>query len=177
VPGSLVSSAKDHVRFDLQGIPGDRHYGFTFPSNERYSMYPRNTEIRNSRQISLLSREELNEIAAALGIPQIFPEWLGANLLLSGIPSLTFIPPSSRLVFEGGVVLVMHGENNPCTHPGDVIQAQFPAKSHLASAFVKAAYHHRGLVGWVEHPGVIRTGEKVRAEIMEQVLYNQFLTA
>ena len=28
------------------------------------------------------------------------PEWLGANIVLEGIPELTRIPPASRLVFD-----------------------------------------------------------------------------
>jgi MOSC domain-containing protein YiiM len=117
----------------MAGIAGDRHYGFTFPSNARYPMYPRRTEIRNSRQFSIISQEEMKEVAARLNIAEIPPEWLGANLLTSGIPSLTLLPPSSRLTFPGGAVLIVQGENNPCTHVGRVFMEKLPDQIKLES--------------------------------------------
>jgi len=107
-----------------------------------------------------------------MGIPQLLPEWLGANLLLSGIPALSFLPPGSRLIFAGGVVLAVEGENRPCTIAGATIQAQFPDVPDLTTAFPKAGLHKRGLVGWVEHPGVIVAGEGVQAQLREQVMYS-----
>ena len=45
--------------------------------------------IRNDRQISIVSAEELALIAKELHVPEVKPEWLGANLLISGIPNLS----------------------------------------------------------------------------------------
>lgn len=175
VPGSIASSRKDVIRVHLAGIAGDRHYGFTFPSNGRYPQYPRQTEIRNTRQVSIISQEEMLRVATDLNIPMIKPEWLGANLLMSGIPALTFLPPATRLIFPDGAVLIVQGENDPCLHPGRILQEEYPHFPNLAAAFVKAAVHRRGVVAWVEHPGTISTGDTVTAEIPEQVLYSQFL--
>jgi hypothetical protein len=174
IPDSIASSPKSFIHAEIAGLVGDRHYGHTFASNARYP-YPRGTEIRNSRQISIISLEEMAEVAADIGIPQILPEWLGANLLVSGLPALTLIPPSSRLHFQNGVVLVVHGENDPCSHPGNLIQQKYPDIASLSPAFIKAAIHKRGLVAWVERPGKISTGEPFEAEIAQQFDYTKFI--
>jgi hypothetical protein len=173
-PGRLASRRKDWIQVELAGLPGDRHYGHTFPSNARYP-YPRGTEIRNSRQITIVSQEELEEIAADLSIPVIQPEWLGANLLVSGVPAFTKVPPASRLHFANGVVLVIQGDNAPCTLSGDVLQSNYPHIPKLSQAFVKAAHLKRGVVAWVEKPGRIHMGEVFEAEIVEQFDYISYL--
>jgi hypothetical protein len=38
-------------------------------------------------------------------------------------------------------------------------------------AFVKAAMHKRGLLGWVEREGDVRRGDVVKLRIREQVVY------
>lgn len=175
VANSIESSRKASIRLHLAGVVGDCHYGATCASNSRYPDYPRGTEIRNSRQVSIISVEEMQQVAATLALPVIQPEWLGANLLIRSIPALTHLPPSTRLSFPGGAVLIVQGENDPCLHPGRVIQANYPDRPDLDSAFVKAALHKRGIVAWVEHPGVVSEGEVMTATIPEQLLYTQFL--
>jgi len=173
-PGTIASSARNYIQAELAGLTGDRHYGHTALANARYP-YPRNTEIRNSRQVSIISVEEMESVAAEIGVPHILPEWLGANLLVSGIPSLTLVPPSSRFHFQGGAVLVIQGENDPCSYPGKLIQEQFPEIPRLSPAFISAAIHKRGLVAWIEKAGKIATGEEFTAEIAEVFDYMQFL--
>lgn len=68
----------------------------------REPMYERGTEIFNRRQISIVSMEECDEIAEAMGIPNILPEWLGANIAISGFPSLTSLKEGSRIIFPSG---------------------------------------------------------------------------
>jgi hypothetical protein len=169
---SLVTTRQREATVTFEGFAGDRHSGITRPSDGRTPQYPRGTEIRNSRQVSLVSTEELAEIAAAMGIPAILPEWLGANLITAGIPRLTQLPPSTRLFFDGGAVLVVEGENPPCPAPGKIIQEQHPDVTALVARFVEAAQGKRGIVAWVEMPGVIREGDEVRAEIAEQVFHS-----
>jgi hypothetical protein len=169
---SLVTTRQREALVTFEGFAGYRHSGLTRPSDGRTPHYPRGTEIRNSRQVSIVSAEELAEIAAAMEIPAILPEWLGANLITIGIPHLTQLPPSTRLFFSGGAVLVVEGENLPCIAPGKVIESQHPDVPGLAARFVKAAQGRRGIVAWVEKAGAIRDGDEVRAEIAHQVFYN-----
>jgi len=168
---SLVTTPVSEVQVTFEGFVGDKHAGWTRLSDSRTPHYERGTLIRNDRQVSLVSSEELSEIAQRLSILTVQPEWLGANLLLSGIPNLTRLPPPARLFFEQGVVLAVSAENLPCTGPGRVIQQNYPEREDLAPQFVKAARGLRGLVAVVEHPGVITLGEKVRAEIPSQYQY------
>ena len=104
----LESSPRSEVIVNFEGFEGETHGGLTRASCSRtLRQYPRGTEIRNVRQITILSQEELTEIAEKMGIPALNPAWVGANLILSGIPDLTLLPPSSRLIFENDVSLVV----------------------------------------------------------------------
>jgi hypothetical protein len=169
---SILSIRQPEVHVTFEGFAGDRHAGLIVLSGSRTSHYPRGTEIRNSRQVSILSREDLAGIMAVLGIPHLAPEWLGANLLLSGIPSLTLLPPATRLFFAQNAVLVVAGENFPCTTTGQAIQDQYPDVAGITAGFTQAALHKRGIVAWVERPGLIAPGDSVRVDIPEQVIYD-----
>ena len=163
---SFVTSREERVVLDLAGIPGDRHYGLLRPADSRQKFYPRGTLIANRRQISIVSLEECARIAGSLGIERIEPEWLGANLLLSGYEPLTLLHQGARLLFPGGAGLICEGENEPCRGPGKVIGAAV-GNDALANVFVKAAKHLRGIVCSVEKEGSIITGERVRIITME----------
>lgn len=168
---SLVTTPVDRVEATFEGFPGDRHAGLTRPSDSRTPHYPRGTTIRNDRQISIISVEEMIEVARRMDSPEIRTEWLGANLLLEGIPRLTRLPPATRLFFQQGAVLYVSGENNPCIHPGKIIQAIYPQRQDLAATFTKAAAHLRGLVAVVEKPGIIARGDPVAIRIPSQYRY------
>jgi hypothetical protein len=156
---SFVTRRVERLELTFEGLAGDRHAGLYYPAGVRQKHHPRGTPIRNARQLSALSAEELREIAATLQLPEVRFEWLGGNLLFEGLGALTRVPPSSRLLFPSGACVAIDDENLPCTNPGKVLQQQFPAVPELASRFVKAAMHKRGLVGWVERPGPIAVGE------------------
>lgn len=115
--------------------------------------------MRNSRQLTIVSVEELAEAAGALGIPRLLPEWLGANLLISGLPHLTQLAPGTRLFFPGEAVVVVEGENAPCRVAGKEVNRHFPERADLAGAFPKAAVHRRGIAAWVERAGWIAAGD------------------
>ena len=149
------------VQVTFEGIVGDRHSGLTRRSDVRVPHYPRGTIIRNTRQVSMLSLEEMADIAAALQLPEVLPQWLGGNLAFQGIPDLTMLPPSTRIFFPDDAVIVVDVENMPCTGPGELIQLKYPDIPKLVQSFPKAAMHKRGLVGWVERPGYINEGDEV----------------
>jgi len=159
---SLVTTPQAQVQVSFAGVEGDRHAGLTMLSGGRTPFYPRGTEIRNLRQVSIISEEELAEVAGAMDLPELKPEWIGANLLLRGIPKLTSLPPMTRLMFSNGVVLMSAGENAPCKIAGNAIQAMVPQKPGLSSLFCSAALHRRGITAWVELPGTLRPGEEIK---------------
>ena len=157
------------ARLLFSGMEGDCHGGLTRKSDSRMlKQYKRGTEVRNSRQLSILSAEELTEVALRMGIPAVRPEWVGANMVIRGIPDLTLLPPGTRLQFASGAMIVIDAENHPCRYPADVIAKYHP---EATQGFVKAAMHKRGLVGWVEAEGVIRTGDSIAIWIPPQRIY------
>ncbi|MBY0548567.1 MAG: hypothetical protein K2W95_14955 [Candidatus Obscuribacterales bacterium] len=144
------------LEFTLEGIVGDRHAGFTKKADGRDQGVRRGTIVRNWRQWSAVSTEELERISAAMQIEKIEPTWLGANIAFSGHESLTQIPKGSTIWFSSGAVLTVEGENAPCIGPGKEIARHFDSVS--PSAFPKAAQHLRGLVGVVYRAGKVSLG-------------------
>ena len=167
----FVTHPVDALTLTFEGIAGDRHAGRTREAGAREPWYPRGTEMRNERQISLLAPDELAEIARRLGVPEVKAEWIGANLVIDGLPHFSMLPASTRLFFEGGAVIVVDAQNAPCRLAGRAIAANYPERPEIEFSFAKVARRLRGLVGWVERPGVIVAGATVTAQIREQWIY------
>jgi hypothetical protein len=160
-PMTFVTREVHGIYLEIGGIPGDRHYGILRPADSRQKIYPRGTMIANRRQISIVSYEECSQIAGLMGLPAIKPEWLGANIMVSGIEKLTELPPGARLLFPDGTGLICEGENLPCVGPGKVIES-FYNQSGLHRKFVPAAHKLRGIVCSVEREGRINKGDSVK---------------
>jgi hypothetical protein len=64
----------------------------------------------------------------------------------------------TRLEFSSGAMLLLGGENFPCTIAGAMV-----AKAHGArtESFPKAAMGLRGVTAWVERPAPIRPGDHI----------------
>ncbi|MGI4746844.1 MAG: MOSC domain-containing protein [Janthinobacterium lividum] len=164
----LIADADDFVgrrvpslMLTLGGLQGDRHEGETRKSCARTPWHSRGTRIANTRQLSLVSIEECEEIAEALGIEAVDPALLGPNLVLAGIAGLSLIPPATRLQFPSGATLFITEQNVPCRHPGARIAAAHDTP-RLAAAFGRAATGRRGLLALVEREGPIHAGDPVR---------------
>ena len=152
------------ARFD--GPEGEAHGGLTRPSCSRVMpLYARNTLIRNVRQFSILSAEELAEIAARMGVAALDPALVGATMVVQGIPDLSHLPPSSRLQAEGGATLVVDMQNRACVLPAKPIEAALPG---FGKAFKAAASGRRGVTAWVEREGLLRVGDLVRLHVPDQ---------
>ena len=165
----LSSSRVASVEVSYAGLAGESHSGLVRSSCVRVRhQYTQGTEIRNTRQISIVSIEELAVIADNMGVAELKPEWLGANLLVSGIPNFSQIPPSTRMIFAGGASLVVDLENSPCKYPGEIIERHHPGFGKL---FAKAAVGHRGVTAWVEREGHINTSDAISLYIPPQRIY------
>lgn len=163
---ALASRPRDSLKLTFSGPEGEDHGGLTRPSCSRVrAQYAVNTEIRNTRQLSIVSAEDLAEIAAKMGLDDFDPAWIGATMVVSGIPDLTHLPPSSRLQIAEGATVTVDMENRPCTLPIEVIEADAPGHGR---AFKAAAGGKRGVTAWVEREGVIRIGDPVRLHIPDQ---------
>jgi hypothetical protein len=164
----LVITAKPLTEMPLSfaGFEGEVHAGETRPSCSRVTnQYPKNTTIRNVRQLCVVSAEEMAEVARDMGLPAMDYAWVGASLVLEGIPDLTHLPPSSRLQGPDGVTLVVDMENLPCQEPAVTIEKALPGQG---KGFKTAAKGKRGITAWVECEGTLRIGDEVRLHIPAQ---------
>jgi len=162
----LQSVPSNGLQLGFGGIAGERHEGENRSSCVRVrNLYPEDTEIRNVRQITILSEEELALIAADMEMERIDPGHLGATIVLRGIPDFTFVPPSARLQGPGGVTLTVDMENRPCVLPGREIE-----KDHagLGARFKPAARNRRGITAWVERPGRLSLGDRLALFVPDQ---------
>ncbi len=169
-PDDFVTATTETLTLTYEGIPGDSHAGLYRKSGAREPWYPRGTPMRNERQLSILSAEELAEVATTLAIAELKPEWIGGNFLISGIGDLSLLPPRSILMFPSGAAIRIDGDNGPCRISGRSIAAH-AGRADLEFAFVKAAKYKRGLVGWVEREGEVRAGDTVTVRVWEQKPY------
>lgn len=163
---ALASVPVEALTIRFSGPEGEAHGGLTRRSCSRVTaQYPKGTEIRNVRQLSILSAEELALIAADMGIAVLDPALLGATMVIAGLPDFSHLPPSSRLQGAGGATIVVDMQNRPCTLPGPGIEVAHPGKGKL---FKPAAQGRRGVTAWVEREGIFRLGEAVRLHIPDQ---------
>ncbi|MBN9221072.1 MAG: MOSC domain-containing protein [Mesorhizobium sp.] len=161
------------LRLGFDGISGDFHVGPTRRSGGREPWYPRGTEMRNERQLSIVAADELAIVAERMGLAEIRPEWIGANLVIEGVPRLSMLPAGTLLFFKGGVTIKVDAQNAPCRLAGRSIAENAGMADIEAGAllFPKTAKRLRGLVAWVEKPGTIKAGEEISVRVPEQWIY------
>ncbi len=163
---ALEAQPQERLRATFAGPQGEAHGGLTRPACSRVAgLYARDLTIRNVRQFSILSAEELTMIAKAMGLADLDPALLGATMVIAGIPDFTLVPPSSRLQAEGGATLVVDMENRPCTLPARPIENRHAG---FGKAFKPAAAGRRGVTAWVEAEGVLLLGAKIRLFVPDQ---------
>ncbi len=163
---ALMAAPADTLELGFGGLTGSVHAGLTRPSDSRVTaQYSKGTEIRNVRQVAIVSVEDLVEIARDMGVASIDPARLGSTIVVKGIPDFSHIPPSSRLQSQTGTTLTVDMQNWPC---------QFPAKSlaaehgDAAKGFKAAAKGRRGVTAWVEREGRIAVGDVLTLHIPDQ---------
>lgn len=162
----IVGEPLDEMTLGFDGFTGEFHAGLTRPSCSRVTtQYPRGTEIRNVRQISVVSAEELAMIAEKLGLEEVDPAWLGASVVVSGLPDFTHVPPSSRLQGPDGVTLTVDMLNQPCNLVSKTIEEARPGHG---KAFKAAAAGLRGVTAWVERPGTLHVGDSLQLHVPGQ---------
>lgn len=154
------------MALSFAGYAGESHAGLTRPACSRVkAQYPRGTEIRNVRQLCVVSAEEMAAVAAELGLTAWDHTWVGASVVISGIPDFTHIPPSSRLQTASGATLTVDLENHPCIEPARTIELVHPGQG---KAFKEAAKGRRGITAWVECEGVLRLGDVMTLHVPDQ---------
>jgi hypothetical protein len=162
----ITATPLDEMRLSYAGYEGEVHAGINRPSCSRVlKQHPRNTEIRNVRQLCVVSAEEMAEVAATMGLDGMDYAWVGASLVIEGIPDFSHVPPSSRLQGPDGVTLVIDMENRPCQEPAVTIEKALPGRG---KGFKPAAEGKRGVTAWVEREGVLRLGDVLVLHIPDQ---------
>lgn len=165
----LQTASADMLDLDFGGIVGGAYVGETRLSCSRVvAQYAKGTTIRNTRQLSVVSEEELQLIAAAMQIPNLHPSWMGANLVVGGIGDFSHVPPSARLQAPSGATVVVDMQNRPCHLPIPLIEA---AHIGMGARFPQAARGRRGVTAWVECPGMLRVGDTLRLHVPDQPVW------
>ena len=166
---ALPSTRMERLELTFDGPSGESHGGMTRPSCSRVlGLYPRNTPIRNARQLSILSEEELASIAAEMGLDTLDPALLGATMVVKGLPDFSRVPPSSRLLAGSGASVTVDMENRPCTLPARPIETAHPG---FGARFKPAAAGRRGVTAWVEAEGEVAIGDRLRLFIPDQPVW------
>lgn len=165
--------AVNELRLGFDGIDGDFHAGATRRSGGREPWYPRGTEMRNERQLSVVAADEPGDRRPADGHRRDQAGVDRRNLLIEGLPHLSMLPSGTLLFFKGGVTIKVDAQNGPCRIAGRSVAENAGMADHEAGAllFPKVAKRLRGLVAWVEKPGRITAGEEISVRVPEQWIY------
>lgn len=166
----LTSAPLETVAMTYAGFEGEDHGGLNRAACSRLSnVHPKGVALKNQRQLTVLGTDEMAETATAMGIESgIDPCWVGANLVLSGVPALTLLPPGTRLQLPDGGTIVVDMENGPCKFPGEIIDAHHPGKG---KAYPVAARGRRGFTAFVEREGRVSLGDRVEVFAPHQPLH------
>jgi hypothetical protein len=162
----LETTPCDSLTLRFTGPEGEDHGGLTRPSCSRVTaLYKRGTPIRNTRQLSILSAEELAQIATRMGLDMLDPALVGASMVLRGLPDFSHLPPASRLLATSGACVTVDMENRPCTLPARPIDARHAG---FGARFKTAAKGRRGVTAWVEAEGRVQIGDQLRLFVPDQ---------
>jgi hypothetical protein len=166
----LSKEQRQMLTAEIGGFAGDKHHG---PVRKAWEgdWEPKGTLRRNERQWSAVSVEELAHISERLELTEpLTPATLGANLCIEGVAEFSLLPKGTKLVFPSGAVLVVEEYNPPCADMGAQILAQYSSHSNLlesAQSWLRPAAGRRGVIGVIDVPGEIHTGDEVEVRIFE----------
>ena len=105
-------------------------------------------EMRNERQLSIVAPDELAIVAGRMGLAEIKPEWIGANLLLDGMPQLSMLPSGTLLFFKGGVTIKIDAQNGPCRDAGRAIAERAGMADRRGRLAAVSRRSPSGCAGW-----------------------------
>jgi MOSC domain-containing protein YiiM len=142
------------------GIAGDAHYGATVQHRSRVAKDPSQP---NLRQVHLIHRELLGELAAA-GFTVAAGD-LGENILTSGVDLLA-LPRGTRLHIGATAQIAITGLRNPCRQIDAFQSGLMHAVLNIASdgSLIRKA----GVMAVVEHGGDIAPGDRIAITLPAQ---------
>ncbi len=101
------------------------------------------------RQVTLIQAEHFAVMAALAGLPEVTPQMLRRNIVVSGLPLLAL---KDRRFQVGEVILEGTGECHPCSRMEET----------LGAGGYNVVRGHGGLTARVVRGGVIRLGDPLR---------------
>lgn len=159
---SSIKAPVDRLSLTFAGAKGDGHNAMARPAGVREPAYKRGTEIANLRQLSLVSMEELADIARRMNLDRIEPGWLAANIALEGAGPITQLPRGTIIRFQpSGASVYVTDVNTPCSFAAKLVGQGGGYAKTQTSNFVKHALGRRGLVALVYTEGEIAVGNTV----------------
>ena len=166
----LSKEQRETLQAEIGGFAGDKHQG---PVRKAWKgeWEPEGTIRRNERQWSGVSVEELAYISERLNLNETLrPSTLGANLCIEGVADFSLLPKGTKLLFPSGAVLLVEEYNPPCTDMGAEIASRYSSRSDeplTKQSWLRPASGRRGVVGVVDVPGEIRSGDEVEVRVFE----------
>ncbi len=175
---SLNGEPVSRITFGLTGPTGDKHAGLSRTLSRHdgtyveTSMLSRGARVFNWRSWTGLSEEENLEIKRKLSV-NIPQGCLLENMVISGVPNFSQLPPTSRLVFpvRGGssksqAILAIWEENSPCRGVGDRLEKHYADQGYvqapgLSTRFITVARGKRGVMGFVLSEGLVEVSDCV----------------
>ena len=139
--GGVPKHSQESIFIGHQGVEGDYHSG---PINRHKKT---GAPEPNSRQVTLVAQEVLEELNVSLSI-ELKPGDLGENILVVGLGDLSQLQKGDRLNVGADVILEISAQNNPC----DVIRLYHPT-------LVEEITGKRGVSATVVATGVLRPGD------------------
>ncbi len=115
----------------MQGLAGDRYSGKA-----------------GTRHVTLIGKADLIAIADFLGLPEVAPDLLRRNVLVSGVNLLALKERRFRL---GEALLEMTGECHPCSRMEEI----------FGQGGYNAVRGHGGITARVLAGGVLRLGDRL----------------
>lgn len=188
--GQSVSLAHSEIRLIVnEGVVGDSHTGVRLSDTREDVLKAigvgKEVPMANTRQVSIVSRESLEQVAKNMRFPlnydSVEPSLLAANLEIKGIV-VDDLPAGALLCFgskKSGVfmwhkaTIGIWAPNEPCQLPHDNIVNFFRSKTNVPMGwepdknFRQAAKGLRGVVGFVYTSGKIQPGDICVAYIPE----------
>lgn len=185
------ANPEELLQFDFNGVfndagQKDRHYGLT-REVRGYQIGPkwRHTEVRNERQVSVVTARDLMQIAHDLDVEGAIAERghevidfmaraLAANVVLVQDTDAEqdlddLLGPNTKILFgepsEGTIVTI--SENHlPCSKPAGVLVRELGLDfGQTSERFKKAAKNSRGYMAEIWAAGVVTIGDSVSIQL------------
>lgn len=158
----------------------DRHHGATRQVRKYQAGAWAGRIVRNERQVSIATLEDLKAIADFLGITEMIEndqgvdvfmsQAMAVNVVISGAIDLKdYLGPGSKLLCgepETGAIVDISEAHLPCSKPATDISGKLDLDlSIIKKRFKEVAADKRGFVGSVYSPGRLALGDAVAIQL------------